>query len=452
MPSELASIREHRRQHRDRLPSLTPLTNPHSWLAWVKSPSGAPVPARSSPSPSRTTTAGRPTSLDKTLAVHVHRCEIHAARLLVQEDADPCIETASRTVNDGTRFDRLTAVSLAVLVDGEHDGLLMLPLMLNLGVDIQQIDSQGRTLLHFARTRRVARYLIEHGVPVAPGMREAVLDAFTRPQGEVTFGAGMALGIRDCKGVEPWIFRAVRKRTARHWGLVEGPSIPRRHWRRALDSERLNAMIGAGFNEPEHTRRERDALYVHGLWGMAPRPPLIAEMSANRVLHDAVDESSHRRVILLLRLGAMATMSERKTVMLPGRRMRMWVAGTPLACAVARACENIEYEAAKTPKERRAAEVADGDLPAVARVLSAFAGSPGMGGAHTAGGCTLMHLAVVPEVARWLINQGAPVDVPDNQGRLPEEVVPPGSAAVILEARLQQALPKAKAVGRQRRL
>lgn len=101
------------------------------------------------PHPSRTTSAGRPTSLDKTLATNVKFREVHPGRLLVHEEGDPSRETASYTLVDGTRFDRLTATSLAVLVDSEHDGLLMLPLMLNLGGDIQQIDSLGRTLLHF---------------------------------------------------------------------------------------------------------------------------------------------------------------------------------------------------------------------------------------------------------------------------------------------------------------
>jgi hypothetical protein len=414
------------------------------------------VPAKSSLTPSRTTSAGRPTSLDKTLAHNVKFREVHPARLVVHEEADPSRETASHTLDDGTRFDRLTATSLAALIDGEHDGLLMLPLMLNLGGDIQQIDSLGRTLLHFARTRRVARYLIEHGVPVAPGMRETLLDAFTRPQGEKTFGAGTALGLPDRNGDEPWVFRAVRKRTARSWNLMEGPAIPKRCWRQVLDGDQFNALIGAGFNEPEHTREGRDALYVRRPSGSETRPPLIAEMSANLALHGAVDESSHRRVALLLGLGAMATAPGRKAVMVMGSRMPTWVAGTALARAVVGACEDIECEAildeGKPPRARKAREGADGDLPVVARALSAFAGLPGMDGVHAAGGRTLMHLAYMPEVAQWLIKQGVRVDVPDKQGRLPEEVVPPESAAVILEARLQTALPKAKAVGRHRRL
>ncbi|MGY3231207.1 hypothetical protein ACVWWJ_002691 [Luteibacter sp. HA06] len=52
-------------------------------------------------------------------------------------------------------------------------------------------------------------------------------------------------------------------------------------------------------------------------------------------------------------------------------------------------------------------------------------------GVHGAGGKSLMHFAREPDVARWLIANGAPCDVTDDEGKLPGDVLPPEVATIV---------------------
>jgi hypothetical protein len=55
----------------------------------------------------------------------------------------------------------------------------------------------------------------------------------------------------------------------------------------------------------------------------------------------------------------------------------------------------------------------------------------GWSGIHGAGGKSLMHFAREPEVARWLVEHGAPCDVADEEGKFPGDVLPPDVAAIV---------------------
>jgi hypothetical protein len=56
-----------------------------------------------------------------------------------------------------------------------------------------------------------------------------------------------------------------------------------------------------------------------------------------------------------------------------------------------------------------------------------------------------MHFAREPDVARWLIENGAPCDVPDNEGKLPGDVLPPGVATIVTASLLGSTLSAASA-------
>lgn len=65
------------------------------------------------------------------------------------------------------------------------------------------------------------------------------------------------------------------------------------------------------------------------------------------------------------------------------------------------------------------------------RMLPQFKPYADFSGVHGAGGKSLMHFAREPDVARWLIEQGAPCDVTDDEGKLPGDLLPPEVAAIV---------------------
>jgi hypothetical protein len=85
-------------------------------------------------------------------------------------------------------------LSLATLVDSQAHALQMLPLVIDYGGDIAQLDSSGRTLLHFAGDIGVARWLLEHGAD--PTLADETDNALHVLPGEaVTAVAAFRLGI-----------------------------------------------------------------------------------------------------------------------------------------------------------------------------------------------------------------------------------------------------------------
>jgi len=65
------------------------------------------------------------------------------------------------------------------------------------------------------------------------------------------------------------------------------------------------------------------------------------------------------------------------------------------------------------------------------RMLPQFKAYADLSGIHGAGGKSLMHFAREPDVARWLIAQGAPCGVADDEGNLPGDVLPAEVAAIV---------------------
>ncbi|MGY3231209.1 hypothetical protein ACVWWJ_002693 [Luteibacter sp. HA06] len=337
----------------------------------------------------------------------------------------------------GPLIRNLTPAALATLADADFDGLLMLPLALYLGGDIGQIDSEGRTLLHLARTRRVARYLIEEGVPVADGMRDALIKAFNEPPGKGTFARGTVLGMQDAKGNEPAILAAVRRGTAARHATPESVLIPKNKWQSAVHESVYNGMLGIGYNERYEVRKERDPFVK------ANRPELRAELSATFALSDAVEGRDGPRLRACLALGADPSHGQFIREV-PGGRWVCYMKGlSALAAAAMDDCRYIDH----------VRDDCDGDDPARDRpvperelLLPHFARFVDFSGVHGPDGMTLMHLAREAQVAQWLVDHGAPCDVPDSRGKLPWEVLPPEVAATVNRKHLESNLPKATRV------
>jgi len=90
--------------------------------------------------------------------------DVLRATAALEDGAWTDLEFASFSPDGEARFSHLTLLSLATLVDSQAHALQMLPVLVDYGADIRQLDSSGRTLLHFADDTHVARWLLDHGV------------------------------------------------------------------------------------------------------------------------------------------------------------------------------------------------------------------------------------------------------------------------------------------------
>lgn len=384
------------------------------------------------------------------------------------------MEGVQYTSFDGTRFNRLTLTSLAVLIDSDHDQLLLVPLVLRLGGNIAQVDSAGRTLLHLAGTRKVARYLIGQGVPVNDEMQAPLLAAFDKPPGTGTFDDGVILGLGDSKGNEPAILACVRHATAATHPFAESKILPKAHWKATLPAYLVAAMKDMGVSDTKHRCREerfvkmlQDALEEQrygdvgqliaanaDLVDAHTRHPFNARFSASHELRLALIEHDIVRAWRLLAFGAEPDVGRFQFEVQWGGRTRTFGELSPLGLAVLLECDAIANE---NPIFVDQMDDALLSLPVSKRssrfpLLALFDGFTDFSGVHGAKGSTLMHLAFEPAVARWLLDHGAPYDVPNDEGRLPADVLPGAVAPLIGQFHLSRHLPKAMGQGREKRL
>src|SRR4051812_2749139 len=223
--------------------------------------------------------------------------EIAHFREFVVKGLNLSMEAYGAKSYEGDEYEDLTVTSLAVVRDTAADALLLLPLALHLGGEVGQVDSHGRTLLHFARTRRMARYLIEQGVPVAKGKREALLEALEKPLGIASFDDDVPLGMVDNVGEEPATLSCVRTSTAAKYTEPEAIALPQSHWKAVLPTHLYKGLVDIGFVDG-------DATGASGSSSMAEqRPALRAELSPFVELHDALLEGRSNAVRALLELG-----------------------------------------------------------------------------------------------------------------------------------------------------
>lgn len=372
-------------------------------------------------------------------ALAMPRRDISHVRQLVIEGCNLSMEGLGVDLCEGPSIEDLTVTSLATVYDTGADSLLLLPLALYLGGDVRQVDSQGRTLLHFATTRRVARYLIEHGVPVAKGKRKALLKALGEPMGVASFDDEVPLGMVDNAGNEPPFLACVRKSTAAQFMEPEGVAIPQSHWQAVLSSELYNGLLGIGFNESDEVREARDPLAEEG------RPELRAELSPYVELRDALLEGRHAAAHALLQLGT------DPDLLFFDHKLKRKAGGfvkrlTATAIAVLADCKAARKDsgARKKPGKKNTAKAGR------PRMLPLFEGRTDFSGIHADGGKSLMHFAREKSVARWLIEHGAPCNLADDDGNLPGDVLPPKVAAIINQHLLEQKLVAGKKVGASR--
>lgn len=333
------------------------------------------------------------------------------------------LECMAHEVRGGEWLRGLTALSWAVALDSEAEGLFLTPLLLHHGGNIAQVDSAGRTLLDFARARSVARYLIEYGVPFVGGVnaRKALLALLTGVGPKAAEERERALA-----PLPPDAHSAVMRvldRTASAGATV--PLLPRSMWRKALDDDHLAVLKHFGYSEQVDAEPGEPV-------GPADRPPLLAAFHPAELIGWALEARDADRVRAILRRGG-ADGAQRFARMLEVEGVPLEFRGlTATGLAVLIDCENERLSAGANPWTRR---------PIVAPVFtSLLMGARSLHGAHDAEGNTLLHLAVTPGMCGWLLGQGLAPDVKNNAGLLPEEVAP-GYVRGILEQRRLTALP-----------
>ncbi|WP_107912382.1 ankyrin repeat domain-containing protein [Luteibacter sp. OK325] len=357
--------------------------------------------------------------INETLALGLaiqYRDLAHAAMCLADR-ADPTLECLSYTpdIHDDDVVG-LTPTSMAALVDSTRGELLFLPLLLNRGGNINQVDSRGRTLLHFAWHHVVARYLLEHGAPVPEGLRAQLLDALGKLAGTKVFGANATPGHLDVDGTPiplvmalrgknyPWFERCLRPVPDALVAHVVSPGV-------------VADMAALGY---EHADTVRPS-------SASGTPPLIARFDATVEIVHALRERDSARVHGLLKLGAMEAGRFFSCGKNPGDPYEDWSGADALGLAAI--------------LDSRAGDV---------HLMPLFEGFADFHAEHSDVGESLLHLADSPWVCTWLLAHGLSPDAKDCEGETPDEKLSPAPRAIIERWWLNQALPQGQGEGRGR--
>jgi len=384
----------------------------------------------------QTTTRGRAGRPTRGLCSAISDGDLPGARLNLALGAEANREALKLAGIAGN----LSATAIAVRSDSERDELLFLPWLLDRGGNIAEVDSRGRTLLHHAGTRTVALCLLERGVPVANNMRDALLAAFRAPIGTGTFDRDIVLAAPTVAMREPTVFGAVRQKTARQYCAPPPKWAPRSSWQDILPVDVFEAMVGAGLGEPASIASARDPFF--GAFG-ATGPADIRLNTAGRLL-DAMRRGDTNHVRALLDVGAD---DGRRTM--PG----IDVMETGLddyansQTAVALAAEFDSFFGTSSNRSRSDLFASDGKGGAL-HLLPLFENIADFSGVHGPEGQTLLHLRLAPVVVDWLVERGAPYDVADDDGNVPEAAEvwaedqwAVGAATTYARHRLQTTLP-----------
>jgi len=384
----------------------------------------------------QTTTRGRAGRPTRGLCSAIADGDLPGARLNLALGAEPNREALKLAGIAGN----LSATAVAVRSDSDRGELLFLPWLLDRGGNIAEVDSRGRTLLHHAGTRTVALCLLERGVPVANGMRDALLEAFRAPVGTVTFDRDLVLAAPTVAMRDPAILGAVRKQTAVRYRAPLPRWVPQPRWQDILSADVFGAMVGAGLGEPASIAAARDPLF--GAFG-ATGPTDIRLNAAGRLL-DAMRRGNLDHVRALLDIGAD---DGRRTM--PGIDvMETGLDGYAKSqTAVALAAEFDSFFGASPNRTKSDLYASDGKGGAL-HLLPLFENIADVSGIHGPEGQTLLHLRLAPVVVDWLVERGAPYDVADDDGNVPEAAEvwaedqwAVGAAAIYARHRLQTTLP-----------
>lgn len=274
--------------------------------------------------------------------------------------ADPNVEFYAFGVEDGRRFEDLTATSMAVLADADAGEVLYTPLVLNRGGRIDQVDSRGRTLLSFAFTRPIFEYLAAHGAPL-PEL-----------QG-------------DAGGVPPQ--------------LPCPDPMPMDEWRALADLSLVKSLDDLGYHQT--------CAGAH-----ASGPPLMARLSPARLMDDALWDGDEARIRRLIELGG-GFGRQRFTFCIERGDVEFNFDGlTAVSVAMLADCRDGDIIDDTGDMPVRAGEV---------RLLALFDGVVPLDGPQDEDGNTLLHLVCAPVVAEWLLRRGLPLDAVNSKGQSPLE-------------------------------
>jgi hypothetical protein len=346
--------------------------------------------------------------------------------------------------DQGRGVTRLTATALSARMDSMNGELFWLPWILNRGGNIREVDGRGRTLLDHVQTRMCALYLLENGVPVAEGMRDALVDAFRQPSGVGSFDRSVVLAAATGRTKEPAVFDMVRHRSASKAVEASPVHVPKTTWKDVLPMEMVEAMTGAGLGEGEAVARLRDPLV--GLFG-----PMVGTnlcLNAQKHLLDAMWDGDRRRVATLIGLGAYDGQRVMPEPSWQDTGLFLKRDGMTAVAVAALLDSAFGGGGVRTPGGWVSQDGNQGAL----HLLPLFEGVADFGGVHATGGQTLLHLYLAPAVVEWLVERGAPYDIADEEGNVPEEdeVWPDDTrgvaiAAVYARHRLSTWLPEAAA-------
>jgi hypothetical protein len=304
----------------------------------------------------------------------------------------------------GDEYANLTLMAKAVLADAESGGCLYVPVLHRLGFSLDAVDRDGRTLLHFAETLPVFRYLVDHGVPVPDGKRDRLAEVMAKDGLHLEVGAGEGLAFTDHAGQLPRLV-GERKGGAK------------------LASEGLDPVsIPAGMLLDTLSKFVRSALADVSLTdgGMMESAGLVFSVAAEMqdcLMAELAKTEARARARKLERLGLLDGLTPFWTVF--GQN------------------DDDAYLSAQGFAAVRDSEAGE------VFWLRIFQRKT-LAGVNGEGGRTLLHLADDADVCSWLLTQGVLPDVADDEGRLPADVLPPEAAAVVGQAQLSNGLPQGR--------
>lgn len=309
---------------------------------------------------------------------------------------------------------KLTLMAKAVVLDSERAGCLYVPILHRLGVPLDAVDRYGRTLLHFANSLPVFRYLVEHGVPVPEGARNRLQEVMARGGLHAALEEGETLAFPDHRGALPPVVDWRIPGVANVRDDIDPVCIPSTAYGKTLPKWLLKGLGSIGYEDP-------DAMEAAGFVFS------VADEMKRCMLRDIFKDEVFGQLKQLVSLNLLSGL------------MPMWTVWGR---------DDDDYDAWMTPQGFAA--VRDSEA-GEAFWLKAFP-KASLKGVHAEGGRTLLHLADDIDVSGWLLKRGLPANVKDVDGHYPDEVLPDDVATLVSQARLNETLPAATSSSARQRL
>jgi len=150
---------------------------------------------------------------------------------LLNERADPNVEV------DGTTIAKKIA-PLALAVNCNDQPLIAL--LLNKHADSNQVDSDGRVSLYYAKTVPQAEFLIKHGIGVTPRQAADMMRRLVDSLGGFEDSSLRSLIEYYCKaGIDPMVYVADQRRNAREYDVGKTMALKRLFDKRCTSSKQI---------------------------------------------------------------------------------------------------------------------------------------------------------------------------------------------------------------------